>query len=670
MTADTIKAPVIDRDLLKRLARTIRGLSIDGVEAANSGHPGLPLGCADFAALLYYYHLRYDPAQPEWPDRDRFVLSAGHGSMLLYSLLHLAGYEDMPLEDLKAFRQITSRAAGHPENFMARGIETTTGPLGQGVGNGIGMALAAEMLGARFPGLVDCRIYGIVSDGDLMEGVAAEAASFAGHHKLGRVIYFYDDNNITIEGETSLTFTGEDVGKRFEAYGWFVQRVDGHNFDEMNEALARAKAETVRPSLIIGRTKIGYGSPNKAGTADVHGSPLGADEAKLTKEALGLPTDKTFHIPEEDREAWKQRASEGAGLRATWERKLQSIDQTKRAEFENYFKKNLPDLKALRPRAEAGKGVATRKSAGAALNAYAPKVPWLVGGSADLAPSTNTLLKGEESIAPGAFKGRNLHWGVREHGMGAMMNGMALFGAFKPYGATFLIFSDYMRPSVRLAALMSIPAVYVFTHDSIFLGEDGPTHQPVEHLAALRAIPNLHVLRPADAEEAAVAWEHAIARTDGPVALALTRQNLPTPDRAAAGLAPAEGLLKGGYVLRKESGSLAAIFVATGSEVPLALEAADALGDKGAGVRVVSMPCLELFAQQSEAYRNEVLPPSCRKRLVVEAGVAQCWHAIATDDGAFVTQETFGKSAPAKDLAAHFGFTKENVVAQAKKLLG
>lgn len=671
MTLETTAAPAIDKQLLAGLARTIRGLAIDGVERAKSGHPGMPLGCADFAALLWYYHLRHDPAHPEWVDRDRFVLSAGHGSMLLYSLLHLAGYEEMTLEQLRNFRQWGSKTAGHPENFLAKGIETTTGPLGQGFGNGVGMALAAHMMEARFPGLMDCRVYGIVSDGDLMEGVAAEAASFAGHHKLGRIVYFYDDNQITIEGETSLTFSREDVAKRFEAYGWQVQTVDGHDFDAMNEALAAAKAETERPSLIVGRTVIGFGSPNKANTADVHGSPLGPEEAKRTKEALGLPADREFDVPAANRAAWAARAKECAGVRAAWGRKFEALRGDRQREFQAYFEQQAPDLKLLRPQFPAGKDVATRKASGAAINAYAAAVPWLVGGSADLAPSTNTLIDASPSVAPDNFSGRNLHFGVREHAMGAILNGMALFGAFRPYGATFLIFSDYMRPSIRLACLMNLPVVYVFTHDSIFLGEDGPTHQPVEHLAALRAIPRMTVIRPGDADETAVAWEYVLSARRGPVALSLTRQNLPTFDRAAMGLAAADNLAQGGYVLRREKGAAPQlILVATGSELQLAVRAAEQLENDGASVRVVSMPSVDLFRRQPQSVRDDVLPPGVRKRLVIEAGRSAGWHDIATDEGDYVTQEEFGHSAPWKVIAEHCGFTVENVVRRARELMG
>lgn len=669
MTVQEAAAPAIDKALLKRLAGTIRGLSIDGVEAADSGHPGLPLGCADIAAVLYYYHLRYNPEQPDWPDRDRFILSAGHGSMLLYSLLHLAGY-GLPLEELKNFRQPGSKTPGHPENFITKGVETTTGPLGQGFGNGVGMALSADMMAARFNGLIDHAIYAIVSDGDLMEGVSAEAASFAGHHKLGRIVFVYDDNQISIEGNTDLTFSGEDVGKRFEAYGWHVLRIDGHDYDQINEALAAGRAETGRPTLIIAKTTIGYGSPNKASTSDVHGSPLGKEELKLTKQNLGLPAED-FHVPAEDRDAWAKRADEGKAAYKAWSRKLDSAGDGVRRKFEAFLKKELQgDLLSLRPSYPAGKGVATRKTAGEAQNAYAEAAPWLVGGSADLAPSTNTLFKGSDSIAPGRFAGRNIHWGVREHGMGSIMNGMALHGFFKPFGATFFVFTDYMRPAMRLAALMKLPVVYVLTHDSIFLGEDGPTHQPVEHLAAMRAIPGMTVMRPADGAESAVAWEHALT-ANGPVCLVLTRQNLPNYDRKADSLAPADSVVRGAYTLANSSTmEPKLILVATGSEVELAIEARKQLEAEGIGTRVVSMPSRELFLAQDKNYRDKVLPPSVRKRLVVEAGVRMGWDEIATEDGGYVVMDSFGSSAPYKVLAKKYGFTVDNVVAKAKALLG
>ncbi len=669
MTPTTVaNAPAIDKDLLARLARTVRGLAIDAVEKANSGHPGMPMGCADFAALLWYYHLNYNPADPAWPNRDRFILSAGHGSMLIYAMLHVTGY-DVPLEEVKNFRQLGSMTPGHPEVHHTPGVETTTGPLGQGFGNGVGMALAAEMMHARFGELADHRIYGIVSDGDLMEGISAEAASFAGHHGLGRLIFFYDDNEISIEGSTELTFSREDVAKRFEAYGWHVQRVDGHNFDQMNEALTEARAETDRPSLIIGRTVIGKGSPNKGGKASSHGAPLGPDEVRLTKKALGLDPDKDFDVPAADYTAWAVAAERGVAAQKAWQATYDAAPSEVRNAFNDHLTQPLPDLRPLRPAPE-DKPSATRKSAGAAENAYAVQIPWLVGGSADLAPSTNTLIKNSPSVAPGAFEGRNLHFGVREHAMGAIMNGMTLHGTFRPFGATFLVFSDYMRPSVRLASLMRLPVIYIFTHDSIFVGEDGPTHQPVEHVAALRSIPGLTVIRPGDAAEAAVAWELALKNTTGPTALILTRQNLPNYNRLETDIAPVDGVENGGYVLRGCKGDPELILIATGSEMHLAVEAAIELEKDGTAVRVVSMPSLEIFRAQPRDYQQMVLPPTVRRRLVIEAGIRMGWESIATEDGDYVTQDGFGLSGPAERVGEHFGFTTANVLKKAKALLG
>jgi len=657
----------LDVDLMKNLARTIRGLSIDGVEVAKSGHPGMPLGCADIAAVLWYYHMRYNPVNPQWPNRDRFVLSAGHGSMLIYSLLHLTGH-DLPLEELKNFRQLHSKTPGHPENFMTSGVETTTGPLGQGFGNGVGMALSTHMMKARFPELIDHNIFGIISDGDLMEGVAAEAASFAGHHKLGCLNFVYDDNNISIEGHTDITFTGEDVAKRFEAYGWHVQKCDGHNVEEIHECLNKAKAVTDKPSIICAKTTIGFGSPNKANTAGVHGSPLGGDEIKLTKEKLGLDPEQTFVVPQDDIDAWKKVAQKGAALEAEWQAKLESSPADVKAKFQAHLDQKPGDLESKRPSFEDGKAVATRKSAGAAQNAFVADLEYIVGGSADLSPSTNTTINDSASITGDDFSGRNIHFGVREHGMGSIMNGMVLHGFFRPFGSTFLVFSDYMRPTIRLAALMNVPAIYVFTHDSIFLGEDGPTHQPVEHLAALRAIPNVTVIRPGDAYEASKAWEVTLESKDGPICLVLSRQNLPTLARGEE-FACAEGLRKGGYVIYESKGGDAdLILIATGSELPLAVDSAKELESKGKKVRVVSMPCVELFNKQDATYKESVLPKSNRKRLVIEAGIKQGWESIATEDGGFVTQDGFGASAPAGDLAKEFGFTVENVVAKALEL--
>ncbi len=657
----TTATAAIDKDLLKRLAATIRGLAMDGVEKANSGHPGLPMGCADFAALLWHDHLRYDPANPQWPDRDRFVLSAGHGSMLLYAMLHLTGY-DVSLDDLKSFRQLHSKTPGHPENFMTPGVETTTGPLGQGFATAVGMALAAHMMSDRFPGLLEQRVYAIVSDGDLMEGVAAEAASLAGHLQLGRIVFFYDDNDISLDGPTSLSFTGEDVAKRFEAYGWHVVKCDGHDFASMHAALEEAKADA-RPSLVVGKTIIGYGSPNKQGKSSSHGSPLGKEELLAAKRFHGLPEDKDFYVPDEDVKVWRERAKFGAALRQAWEKKLASISPELQATFRTHLEKKVTaaELAAVRPAWEAGKSEATRKSAGIAENAYAKVVPWLVGGSADLDSSTNTALKGSPDVRAGDYSGRNIRYGVREFAMAAISNGLYLSGFFRPFCATFFTFSDYMKPAIRLAALMKVPAIYIFTHDSIFLGEDGPTHQPVEHLAALRAVPNVTVIRPADAEETAIAWETALLNTGGPTAIVLSRQNLPIHDKKAKGLAPADGLQRGAYVLRDAKDASVAL-IATGSEVSLALDVAEALAAKGTAARVVSMPSWELFRAQDAAYRESVLPESIRKRVVIEAGVRQGWAEFAGEGGVYVTQDGFGASAPAEVLAKEFGFTVDAVV--------
>lgn len=657
----------LDHTLLARLALTIRGLSIDGVEAADSGHPGMPLGCADFAALLWYYHMNYNPADAQWPNRDRFVLSAGHGSMLIYSLLHLTGH-GLTIDDLKNFRQLHSKTPGHPENFMTTGVETTTGPLGQGFGNAVGMALSAHMAASRFPGLVDHTIYGIVSDGDLMEGVSAEAASFAGHHKLGRLVLFYDDNHISIEGSTDLTFSAEDVAKRFEAYGWHVIKCNGHNFDEMHAALLAGKAETGRPTLICGRTHIGFGSPNRQDTAGIHGSPLGAVEMKLTKEKLGLNPEETFAVTQTDRDAWAKKAAAGKALHQAWNAKLAASSPEVQQAVNAHLTKPLGNLAAARP-VYPEKPVATRKSGGVALNAYAKVLPWLVGGSADLSPSTNTNLIGEKSVGANAFEGRNIHYGIREHAMGSINNGIILHGFFRPYGSTFLVFSDYMRPTVRLAALMGTPVINVFTHDSIFVGEDGPTHQPVEHVAVLRAIPNNVVIRPGDANEAAIAWEAALEHQTGPTNIILTRQDLPTYPRGEGQYPSAELLKKGGYTIVDCQGTPEVILIGTGSELHLAVQAAQKLNAEGKRARAVSMPCVEFFKAQDKAYRDSVLPPTVRKRLVIEAGIRMGWEAIATDEGDFVTQDGFGASGPGSKLAVYFGFTVDNVLAKAKALL-
>lgn len=651
-------------------------LAVDAVQKANSGHPGLPMDSAAMAYVLWTRFLIFNPKNPSWANRDRFVLSAGHGCMLLYALLHLTGY-DLDLDEIRNFRQWGSKTPGHPEFGHAPGIETSTGPLGQGVSTAVGMAIAEAHLGARYnrPGypVVDHYTYVLASDGDLMEGVASEAASLAGHLKLGKLIVLYSDNHISIEGSTDLAFT-EDVGGRFRNYDWHVQRVEGNTLAEVDAALRAAQAETARPSLIIARTHIGFGSPNKQDTAKAHGEPLGEAEVALTKEHLGWPLEPAFLIPDEALEHFRAAVDRGAewengwnGLFEAYERAHPALAAEVRARLSGDL---LPEgWDADIPTFDAGKQLATRAASGAALNAIAKRVPALMGGSADLAPSNNTKLDGEGSFQPGAFQNRNMHFGVREHAMGAVLNGMTLSRAFIPYGGTFLIFSDYMRPAIRLAALMQQRVVYVFTHDSIGLGEDGPTHQPVEHLAALRAIPHLLVIRPADANETAEAWRVAVTHEQGPVALALTRQKLPVFDRETFG--PASGLARGGYVLKDAADGKTpdVILMASGSEVHLAVDAAALLEADGAAVRVVSLPCWELFDAQPEAYRNDVLPPSVTARVAVEAGVGQGWERYIGTAGRAVCMTRFGASAPYETLMEKFGFTAENVAAHARDLI-
>jgi transketolase len=669
---------------------TMRFLAVDAIQKANSGHPGLPMGAAAMAYVLWTRFLRHNPGDPQWPDRDRFVLSAGHGSMLLYSLLHLTGY-DLPLSELQQFRQLGSQTPGHPEYGLTPGVETTTGPLGQGFGNGVGMAMAERFLAERFnrPGqaIVDHYTYGIVSDGDLMEGVGSEAASLAGHLRLGRLIYLYDNNHISLSGATDLTFT-EDAGKRFESYGWHVQKVDdGNDLAAISQAIAAAQAETARPSLIMVRTHIGYGSPHKQDTFEAHGSPLGEDEVRATKQALGWPLEPLFYIPGEALAHFRQAVARGRAWQTEWQQRFDAYVKeypALAAEFLRLLTGELPDgWDADIPTFPKDKPVPTRVASSQVLNAIAPKLPTLIGGSADLNPSTQTALKGQgdfqspQVAGPGTqgavggmwgYSGRNLHFGVREHAMGAILNGLALHGGIRPYGATFLIFADYMRPPIRLAAMMKLPVIYVFTHDSVGLGEDGPSHQPVEQLASLRAIPGLTVIRPADANETAVAWRVALAHRQGPVVLALTRQNVPVIDRTR--YASAAGLSRGAYVLAEAAhGQPAIILIAAGSEVPLALGAYEQLAKQGVAARVVSMPSWELFDQQPQAYRDEVLPPSVTTRLAIEAGVPQGWHKYVGSAGEVIALNRFGASAPFKVLFEHFGFTVENVVARALALL-
>jgi transketolase len=648
---------------------TIRLLAADGVEKARSGHPGTPMEAAPIAYLLYTRHLRHNPRHPEWPGRDRFILSCGHASMLLYSMLHLTGY-DLTLEDLRNFRQLGSRTPGHPEYGHTPGVETTTGPLGQGFATGVGMAMGARFLGGQVhEGLFDYRVYALCSDGDLMEGVASEAASLAGHLQLGNLVYLYLDNHITIEGDTALAFSEETAG-RFLAYGWHVQRVEGENLREIDAALERAKADP-RPSLIIARTHIAFGAPHKQDTPEAHGAPLGAEELRLTKRAFGRDPQAAFVVPQPVAAHLAAAVQRGAALEADWNRRLeQALDRgcPALAAWRRAETGELPvGWEAALPRfSAADRPLATRAASGRVLNALAEKIPLLLGGSADLAPSNNTRLKGAGSFAPG-ISGRNIHFGVREHAMAAILNGLAHTPGLVPYAGTFLVFSDYMRPPMRLAAMMGLAPVYVLTHDSIGLGEDGPTHQPVEHLAALRAIPNLTVIRPCDAEETVQAWRAALANRSGPTALVLTRQKLPVLDRANLGAA--DGLLRGGYVLAREQGALAALLIASGSEVHAALGARRMLQQDGLGVRVVSLPCWELFDAQPEAYRRQVLPDSCSVRLAVEAGVPQGWARYVGERGAIQGMHGFGASAPGDRLLEHFGFTASQVAERLRTLL-
>jgi transketolase len=670
---------------------TIRFLSVDAVQKANSGHPGMPLGAAPMAYTLWTRYLKCNPRNPGWPDRDRFVLSAGHGSMLLYALLHLSGY-DLPLADIENFRQWGSKAAGHPERGHAPGVEVTTGPLGQGFANAVGMAIAEAQLAARYnrPGheIVDHRTYAIVSDGDLMEGVASEAASLAGHLQLGKLICLYDDNYVTLSAGTDITFSENRAG-RFEAYGWHTTVVpDGNDVEAIAQALDAARVETSRPSLVLVRTHLGYGSPNKQDTYEAHGSPLGADEVRLTKERLGWPTEPPFLIPEAALAHMREALVRGAREQAAWTARMQAYAQAfpdLAAELQRRLRGELPagwDADVPVFPADA-KGMATRVASGKVMNAVAPKLPGLVGGSADLDPSTKTALKdlgdfnppqitGNDTQGSGgggwSRAGRNLHFGVREHAMGAIVNGLAAHGGFVPYGATFLIFSDYMRPAIRLAALAGLHVVHVFTHDSIALGEDGPTHQPVEQLASLRAIPNLTVIRPADANETAVAWKVAVETHDRPVLLALTRQDVATLDRTR--YAAAEGLRRGAYVVSDAKDRRPAlILIASGSEVGLILAAAERLAGDGIAVRCVSMPSWELFEAQPRTYQDEVLPPGVPARLAVELGVAQGWSRYIGDRGEMLGIERFGASAPAEVLLREYGFTVDNVVLRARELL-
>jgi transketolase len=675
-TRDTTPTP----ELEQLCVNTIRTLSLDAVQKAESGHPGLPLGAAPMAYVLWTRFLRHNPRNPKWQGRDRFLLSAGHGSMLLYSLLHLTGY-DLPLEELKRFRQWGSKTPGHPENFLTPGVEITTGPLGQGFANGVGLAVGAAHLAARFnrPGfpLIDSHVYAIVSDGDLMEGVAAEAASLAGHLKLGNLVYLYDDNQVTIEGFTSLAFS-EDVPRRFEGYGWHTLTVkDGNDLAEIERAIREAQGVTDRPSLISVKTVIGFGMPTQ-GTRKAHSDAPGEEAVRATKRSLGWPEDEQFRIPEEALAHFRRAVERGERLENEWdelvERYAREHEELGRA-WRETMSGQLPEgWEEHLPSFENAKAVATRAASGEVINALAPHMPMLVGGSADLGPSNNTDIKDGGSIQHGAYDGRIMHFGVREHAMGAVLTGMSLNGGLIPFGGTFMCFSDYMKPAVRLAALSEVQVVYVFTHDSVGLGEDGPTHQPVEQLAGLRAIPNLYVIRPADVHEVREAWRTAILRRDAPTALVLTRQKVPLLDRQNT-YAPAEGARRGAYTLAEATDDKGAtttprlILLATGSEVSLALEAREALQKEGTPARVVSMPCWELFEEQEAEYREGVIPPSVAARLGVEAGARLGWDRYVGPAGDVVCLGRFGASAPGDVALRELGFNVENVVSRARALL-
>jgi transketolase len=640
---------------------TIRFLAADGVQKANSGHPGMPMGMADCAYVLWTRFLKYNPKDPHWLNRDRFVLSAGHGSMLIYSMLHLAGY-DLSLNDLMQFRQWGSKTPGHPEHAHVPGVETTTGPLGQGFANGIGMALAMKLLAERFNTpefpIFNHQIYAIVSDGDLMEGISSEAASIAGHLGLGNLIYLYDDNSITIEGETQLAFS-ENIPQRFESYGWHTVRIDGHDHQAIFNALKEGIGQAQKPTLICARTTIGFGSPNKSGSAEVHGAPLGEEELTAAKRNLHFPLEPTFYVPEEVRTIFKKRAEENLEDYNEWQKLFEAWRKTcsdAYALWQLMYGKVLPDdLDRRLISAIPDKPTATRNIGGKVLNKAVEFVPSIIGGSADLSPSTKTNIVGKSSVSKSNFKGMNLHFGIREHAMGGILNGLALYGGFIPYGSTFLVFSDYMRPSIRLATIMKQQVIYVFTHDSIFVGEDGPTHQPVEHAAALRCMPGLSVFRPADGLETAMSWVYALQNTGGPTALLLTRQTVPELEREQR--FDPKSILKGGYILSDvKNDNIDIVIVATGSEVSISVEAKSVLEGSGIHTRIVSMPSVGEFLNQPESYRDNVLPPRAPVA-IVEAGVDQGWYRITRAPILFLGMTEFGSSGPYKILAEKFGFT-------------
>ena len=663
----------LSNENLTLAANTIRGLAMDGVQAAKSGHPGAPMGLADIAAVLWLKYLKHNPSDSTWADRDRFVLSGGHGSMLVYSLLHLAGY-NLPLEELKRFRQMGSLTPGHPEYHHTDGVETTTGPLGQGIASGVGMAIAERMAAARYnvdgsEAVVDHRTWMFCGDGDLEEGISHEACSLAGHLKLEKLVLFYDSNGITIEGHTDLALS-DDPKKRFQAYNWHVLEIDGHDLDQIDRAIRKAMKLTGKPILIICKTHIGKGSPNKQDSHEAHGAPLGEEEVKLTKRALGMPEDQLFYVPEEVRGLFADRLAKNKRAQGKWKRVFKDWSKANPAKAEQWkhsYEDFMPlDIESKIPAFDVTKPVATRNASGIVLNALAKELPQIVGGSADLAPSNMTWLKDMGELKPGEFSGRNIHFGIRELAMATIMNGIMCHGGFRVFGGTFFVFSDYCRPAMRMAALMGLPVIYVYTHDSFYVGEDGPTHEPVEQMAALRCMPNMTMIRPSDPTETTAAWVTALKNKKGPTALLFTRQNMKVIDRSK--YPSASNLEKGAYTLwQNGEGTPELTIIATGSEVEIALEAAQQITDRN--VRVVSMPSWELFAKQNQTYRDRIIDPSCSRRLIVEAGSSFGWERFAGKHTTMVTLNTFGASAPFKDLAKAFGFTTENVLAKARELL-
>ena len=666
-----------DERLEELCINTIRFLSVDAVEAANSGHPGQPMEAAAMGYKLFTQILKHNPSNPKWVNRDRFILSSGHGSMILYALLHLSGY-DLALDEIKKFRKLGSKAPGHPEFGETPGVETTTGPLGQGFSAGVGMAFAQRYLANRFNTndhkIIDHKIYAFCSDGDLMEGISSEAAAVAGHQKFNNLIYVYLDNHISIDGNTALT-TNEDIKKRFEAHGWFVQNIEGNDLSSFSEAIKNSQEQEEKPSLIIARTHIGFGSPNKQDSEAAHGAPLGAEETKLTKENLGWPLEPTFYIPDEVKQEFQKVVTNGDGYENNWNKIYDAYKNANKElaeEFEDTINGNLPsNWDSNMPTFKEDESLATRQASGKTLNALAENIPAIIGGSADLMDSTNVRIKNSVDSLPDAPHGRNIHFGIREHAMGAIVHGMAAYGGVIPFGSTFLIFSDYMRGSVRLASLMGLRVVFVYTHDSIGVGEDGPTHQPIEQVSNLRAVPNLTVIRPGDANETVVAWKTALQTTSGPTALVLTRQALPVlyGESSKDTISSPENLQKGGYTLIDSEGLPELIIIATGSELHLAVEAQKELKNKGVNVRVVSMPSWELFEKQSDDYKEQVLPNSVKKRISVEAASTFGWERFVGLDGEKIGMTTFGTSAPGKDVMNKFGFTVENVVKKSLELL-